>query len=131
MAESALRIASLCLALAGAEMLHGIARSLLLSRLVGAARAKRWSIVSGSALAFGICWLLVPGIGIATTTGAIGVGVVASGWMAAFDVAIGRAVMKQPWPSVLRDFDLRRGGLLPIGLAVLAAAPLVVLRLRG
>lgn len=125
------RLAALCLALAGAEMLHGIARTLLLARRLGARRAKQWSILSGSALAFGVCWLLVPGLGLRDAGALVALGLFLAAFMAAFDVAVGRLAMKLPWRTVLAEFDLRAGGLLPLGLLALAAAPLLVMAARG
>ena len=46
-----LRLASLCVLLAGAETLHGIARTVLLAPRVGKALAVKLSIVSGSLIA--------------------------------------------------------------------------------
>lgn len=130
MAEFLARLVALCLALAGTEMLHGIARTLLLARRLGPRRAKRWSIVSGSALVVGVCGLLVPGLGLQGNGELAGLGLFLAAFMAGFDVAVGRLVMKLPWPAILEEFDLRRGNLLPVGLAVLAAAPLLVMAAR-
>ena len=62
--DTLVRTLALCVVLAGVETLHGIARTVLVVPRVGKARALRWSIVSGSLLAFGVCFLLVPGIGL-------------------------------------------------------------------
>lgn len=59
-----LRVLALCVALAGVETLHGIARTVLLAPRIGKARAVQLSVVSGTLLAFGVCALLVPGIGL-------------------------------------------------------------------
>ncbi len=62
--SEAIRIVSLCVVLAGVETLHGIARTVWLAPRVGKALAIKLSVVSGSLLAFAVCWLLVPGIGL-------------------------------------------------------------------
>lgn len=58
-----LRLASLCILLASAETLHGIARTILLAPVVGKALAIKLSVVSGTLLAFGLCYFFVPSIG--------------------------------------------------------------------
>jgi len=35
------------------------------------------------------------------------------------------------WSRIASDYDVLRGGLLPIGLLVLTAAPLIAAKLRG
>lgn len=50
-----LRLVSLCVLLAGAETLHGIARTVLLAPAVGKALAVKLSAVTGTLLAFGVC----------------------------------------------------------------------------
>jgi hypothetical protein len=49
-----LRLASLCLLLASAETLHGIARNVWLAPRVGKALATKLRVVSGSLLALGL-----------------------------------------------------------------------------
>jgi hypothetical protein len=126
-----LRLASLCLLLASAETLHGIARNVWLAPRVGKALATQLSVVSGSLLALGLCYLLVPGIGAQGLAGHLGLGVVLAAFMAAFDVFIGRAVMRFKWPRIWQDFNPRSGNYLSLGLLVLALAPSAVWWLRG
>ena len=47
-----------------------------------------------------------------------------------FEIAFGRFVVHASWARIASDYDLPRGGLLPIGLLVLAAAPLIAAKLR-
>lgn len=125
------RVLSLCLALAGAEMLHGIARTTLLAPRVGKARAIRLSIVSGTLLAFAVCYALVPGIGLRGWAAHALLGVGLAVFMAAFDMAVGRLVLRFPWPRILRDFNPASGNYLSIGLLLLAAIPMLVGWMRG
>jgi hypothetical protein len=126
-----LRLASLCVLLAGAETLHGIARTVLLAPRVGKALAVKLSIVSGSLIAFGLCWVFVPGIGAAGLGQHLGLGVVLAAFMAAFDIVIGRRVMRLKWARVRQDFDPRSGNFLSVGLLLLAGMPAAVAWLRG
>lgn len=56
---------SLCVVLAGAETLHGIARTIVLVPRIGKAPAIKLSALTGSLIAFATCWFLVPPIGLA------------------------------------------------------------------
>lgn len=125
------RFAALCLLLAGAETLHGIARTVWLAPRVGKARAVQLSVVSGTLLALLLCYFYVPGIG---AQGAVGHGLLGLGqaaFMAAFDVAMGRLVMRMPWPRIGRDFNPASGNYLSFGLAALSLIPCAVWWLRG
>ncbi len=126
-----LRFASLCVLLAGVETLHGIARNLLLAPRLGKARAIRLSAASGSLLAFALCYVCVPGIGATGLGEHLVLGVTLAGFMAAFDVAIGRLVMRLKWPRIWQDFNPGRGNYLSLGLVSLALSPSIVWWLRG
>ncbi len=126
MLEIALRVLCICIALAGAETIHGIGRVKLLIPRLGAKVAQRISIVTGSMLAFLVCYLLVPQTGFHGIAALLMLGAILALFMAAFDVAIARFVAKRPCPIVLLDFNPAKGGLLVFGLAFLTLAPLLV-----
>ena len=62
--DTLIRIVALCVVLAGAETLHGIVRMVWVVPRIGKDLAIRLSALTGSLLALGICWLLVPPIGL-------------------------------------------------------------------
>jgi hypothetical protein len=130
-AETILRALAVGVALAGAETLHGIARAVLVVPRIGKARALRWSIVSGSLLAFGVCYFLVPTVGLATTGQHLALGVFLALFMATFDLLMGRLLLRRPWSKALDDFDPATGNLLVVGLALLVVFPVWVMHLRG
>lgn len=121
-----LRVASLCVALAATETLHGIVRTVWLARKVGKERAIRISVLSGTALAFAVCWLLVPDIGLRGTAQHVALGLGLAAFMAGFDIALGRWVMRLKWPRIFRDFNPASGNYLSLGLAALALMPALV-----
>lgn len=125
-----LRIAGLCIALAGAETLHGIVRTVWLARKVGKERATRLSVVSGTALAFFVCYVLVPGIGLQGWLQHFMLGILLSAFMAGFDITFGRLVMRFNWRRIWRDFNPSSGNYLSIGLVALSVIPLAVWSLR-
>jgi hypothetical protein len=47
----------------------------------------------------------------------------------AFEFGLGRA-LGRPWAAMLADYDLSRGGLLSVGMVVLALSPLIAARIR-
>lgn len=126
-----LRFAALCVTLAGAETLHGIARTVLLAPRVGKARALQISGVTGTLLAFGLCYVFVPALGARGAAAHLVVGLGLAGFMAAFDIAIGRLILRFTWARIGQDFRPSRGNYLSIGLALLALIPTAVWWLKG
>jgi hypothetical protein len=125
-----LRVLALCVVLAGVETLHGIARTVLVVPRLGKARALKLSIVTGSALAFGVCLLLVPGLGLRGAGPHLVLGGVLAAFMAGFDLLMGRWLLRRPWRKAWADFDPRTGNYLVFGLLALALMPLAVAGLR-
>lgn len=124
--EALLRIASLCIVLACAETLHGIARIKLLIPRLGKERAIKLSAFTGTLLAFAICMVLVPGIALRTASAHVMLGLVLAAFMASFDIAIGRWLMRKSWAKVWPDFNPRTGNYLLYGLVALCFIPLAV-----
>lgn len=129
--DALIRIVSLCVVLAGAETLHGIARTVWVIPRIGKDRAIRWSALTGSVLALGICWWLVPPIGLSGAVQHLVLGLLLTAFMAGFDIAIGMLLMRKPWRKVAPDFDPRTGNYLLFGLLFLSLAPWIVWTLRG
>ena len=129
--DTVIRVVRSASSLAGAETLHGIARTVLVVPRLGKALALRLSIVSGTLLAFTICWLLVPDIGLRGWGLHLALGAVLAAFMASFDILLGRFLLRRSWAKAFSDFDLRTGNLLVFGLAALRAVPALVAWLRG
>jgi len=127
--EIIVRVVSLCVVLAGVETLHGIARATILVPRIGKKRALKLSIVTGSILAFGVCYLLIPSIGVKTAIDLFGIGLVLALFMAGFDIALAKLLLRLPWNRVLADFDPRTGNYLSFGLLLLVCFPYLVTRL--
>jgi hypothetical protein len=129
--DTLIRIAALCVVLAGAETLHGIARTVLVVPRLGKVRATQLSIFTGTALAFGICWVLVPGIGVHGAAAHLLLGGVLALFMASFDIALGMLLLHRAWAKALADLNPATGNCLLFGLMALVGMPLLVARLRG
>lgn len=128
--DETLRIASLCIALASAETLHGIARAVLLVPRIGKKGALKVAIVTGSLLAFCVCYFLVPGIGISGTTELVALGILIAVFMATFDIALAKLLLKRPWRKVLEDFDPSAGNYLLYGILLMVTYPYLVMHLQ-
>ena len=126
-----LRAFMVWLVIAAAEVLQGMLRVKFLNRRVGDRRARQVGVFSGSGIIIAIAWFGVPWIGAGTVAELLGVGLLWLALMLAFDLAFGRWVFRASWQRIAADFDLRRGGLLGIGMFILLAAPLLMAKLRG
>ena len=114
-----------------AEVIHGIARTLWLLPLVGDFRARQIAVFTGSAIIMALAVTVIRWIRPGDVREAVYVGV---WWLVltlTFEIAFGRLVAGASWDRIASDYDLRRGGLLPIGLLVLTAAPLLAARWRN
>lgn len=116
--------------LAGAETLHGIFRNAVVAPRLGTKKAKQLSLISGTLILFVICYFWIPNLGIDSTGVLLAVGLFLSVFMGLFDIVLGRYLMKMRWKIVLRDFDLRQGNYLLVGLLILSGIPLMVMKLR-
>jgi hypothetical protein len=110
-------------------MLNGIARTVFLNDRVGAAKAKRLSLVPALTLCLLICYYYLPCMDIRTDRGLLLLGVLLSLFMGMFDVAVGRFVMKMRWASIMDDFNILKGNLLAVGMIGMAFCPLLASRL--
>ena len=129
--DALLRIGALCVVLACAETLHGIARTTLVTPRLGKALAIKLSALTGTLLALGICWVLVPGIGLQSPLAHFALGIALASFMAGFDIAIGRYLMRKSWAKIWPDFNPATGNYLLFGLIALVFIPLAVRHLGG
>jgi hypothetical protein len=126
-----LRVIALCIALACAETLHGIARTMFLVPKIGKQRALRYSIISGSLLALTVCYFFVPGIGLSTFAQHLLLGIVLAIFMATFDLVMGMTLLHRSWKKAFEDFNPATGNLLIFGLGFLVFCPAIVGWLHG
>ena len=61
----------------------------------------------------------------------LGVGALWLVLTAAFEVSFGRFALGYSWERIRSDYDLSEGGLLPIGLVLLALSPYAAGKVRG
>jgi hypothetical protein len=126
-----LRAVLIWLLIAAAEVLQGALRMRFLNRPLGDRRARQVGVFTGSFLILLIAWFALPWVDPRSPGDAFLVGAVWLILMLALDLYFGRVVFRAPWTRIAADFDLRRGGLLGLGMLVLLLAPLLVVALRG
>ena len=107
-------------------MLHGIARTKLLTPRIGKEKALKLSALTGSLLALAICFVWVPGIGLPSAQAHLWLGVALAAFMASFDIAVGRWLMRKAWHKIWPDFNPASGNYLLFGLLALSVIPFLV-----
>lgn len=112
------------------EMLHGIARTVFLTPVVGDFRARQIGVFTGSFLILLVATSFIGWLRPANAREAASVGIVWLVLTLAFEITFGRFVVQASWPRIAADYNLLQGGLLPLGLLVLAAAPLLAAKFR-
>ncbi len=112
------------------EVLHGIARTLFLAPVLGDFRARQVAVFTGSFLILCVATLFIRWVRPAHIGEAISVGIVWLVLTVAFEVGFGLYVVHATWSRIASDYNLLQGGLLPIGLLVLTAAPLIAAKIR-
>ena len=130
MMRNGLNLILLCFTLAGAETLQGIFRNAVIAPRIGTKKAKQLTLISGTLMMFVICYFWIPTLAIEGTMPLLLVGLLLAGFMAAFDMVLGRYLIKMKWRVVLKDFDPRQGNYLLVGLLVLVFIPLMVMSLH-
>ncbi len=119
------------LAIIFAESVHGTLRGLFLAPRVGDFRARQIAVFTGALIIFAIAFFSVRWMRATRSRELAAVGLIWTVLTVAFEIALGRFVLDVPWERILSDYNLCRGGLLPLGLLFMAAAPLIAGRLRG
>jgi hypothetical protein len=116
--------------LIGAEVIHGLARSMWLVPVVGDLPSRQIGVFTGSMMNLIVTALFVRWIRPARVADALLIGVTWLLLTVTFEIVLGRAVMQGSWQRIGSDYDLIHGGLLPIGLLILALAPLITAKVR-
>lgn len=125
-----LRSIAVWLVLILAEALHGIARVTWLEPIVGDLRARQIGVFTGAMLILSIALLFIRWLRVARRWQLVAIGWL---WLAltiSFEVVLGRSILHYSWERILSDYNLLRGGLLPIGLVILTLSPLIAAKVQ-
>jgi len=112
------------------ESVHGVLRNLIVAPAIGNFEARQAGVFIGSALILLIAWLTAPWLNLNGRAQFAGVGLLWVGLTLAFEFSLGVA-MGLSWERITSDYHIAKGGLLPLGLVVMAIAPYAGARLRG
>jgi hypothetical protein len=124
-----LRALLVWLVIALAEATQGYLRVRCLNRRLGDRRARQVGVGTGSVIILVLTRATSPWIGIQDEPAAWRVGALWLALMLAFDVGFGRWAFHASWARILEEFNLRRGRLLALGMAVVFVAPWAVYQL--
>ena len=125
------RALSVWLVLMTVEVVHGTLRTLFLTPRVGDFKARQISVLSGSVLIVLTTYLFIGWLRVSRPIMLLRVGVLWLVLTLAFELGLGHYVAGRTWANLAADFKLWEGGLLPLGLLVLTAAPWIALKLRA
>ncbi len=114
-----------------AEIVHGIVRGVFLVPHVGQFRAGQIGVFTGSAIILIIAIVFARWIRGRSIPQLLGVGFVWLVLMIGFEIAFGRFVVGASWERIGSDYNILKGGLMPIGMIILMVAPVVAARVRG
>ncbi|MBL8770923.1 MAG: hypothetical protein JNK30_06030 [Phenylobacterium sp.] len=124
-----LRAVALWLLLMAAESAQGAMREWLFGPDMAFA-ARQAAVVVGTGVIVLISWVSLKWLRLRSDAAALAVGALWVALTVAFEVALGRALgLSQE--RMLEDYDLLRGGLMPLGLLAMGATPFVVRRLQA
>jgi hypothetical protein len=111
--------------------INGALREALLIKTLGQVAGRAISTLLLSAIILGVSWFTIGWIGPSTKGDALRIGLI---WLAltlAFEFLAGHYLFRQPWPVLLKDYDLRRGSIWVLVPLVVLAAPWLTARLKG
>ncbi len=113
------------------EVVHGTLRNLFLAPRLGDFPARQLSVFTASLINFALVYALTPWLAAPTRRARLAIG---AAWLLltiAFELSFGRFVFGASWNRLAEDFRIWDGGLLPIGLVLLAFTPLLAASLRA
>ena len=112
------------------ESVHGVLRNLFVAPAIGDFESRQAGVFIGSALILLIAWLTAPWLKLNCRAQFAGAGLLWVGLTLVFEFSLGVA-MGLSWERIASDYNIAKGGLLPLGLVVMAIAPYAGARLRG
>ncbi len=114
-----------------AESLNGTVRTLWLVPALGDLRAHQISFITGLILVLAIATIFVRWLQASRASQLLGVGLVWLLLTVVFEIVLGRFIFAYSWERIAADYNLLKGGLMPIGLVLLTLSPLIGAKIRG
>lgn len=113
-----------------AEILQGTARNFWLKPWIGDLPARQIGVFTGSATILIITIILIPWIQATRSIQLWGVGLFWLSLTLGFEILLGRFGFGYSWDRIFLDYNLVKGGLLPIGLLILTLSPWIATQVR-
>lgn len=105
------------------EVGNGLLRKVIVEPLIGDLAARQAGVAIGSIMVILVAYLLAGWLRLKRMPSMMLVGMVWVILTIGFEIVLGRLVMGLDWARILSDYNVARGGLMPVGLLVMAAAP--------
>ncbi len=112
-----------------AESVHGALRRLFFTPQLDFV-LRQVSVAVGAVIIFAVTWIFLDWIRIRTARGALAIGAAWAVLTFAFEVVLGW-LTGVGWRRILADYDITRGGLMPLGLLAMALTPWAVRALQA
>jgi hypothetical protein len=123
-----LRALAVWLVLISVEIVHGTLRTLWLAPHVGDVQSRQIGVFTGSILILVVAYLFARWLHADSTKSLLLIGLTWLALTVCFELGVGR--LFRSWEDLMSDYDIFHGGLLPLGLIVLALSPWISARLR-
>jgi len=111
------------------EILHGVARTLFIAPYIGDFHSRQIGVFTGSVLILTIAILFIKWIAAKSIFQLLGIGFFWLVLMLSFEITFGLLVGSS-WERIISDYNLIKGGLLPIGMLILMLSPLIAAKVR-
>jgi hypothetical protein len=108
-------------AIMAAETVHGVLRRVLLDPDTAHA-VRQVSVLVGVAIIFGVAWLLRRWLITNSPWRLLGIGLLWAALTLVYEFSLGLA-FGMSWPAMLADYDLTRGGVMPLGVLAMVLTP--------
>ena len=107
-----------------AESVQGALRRIVFGPEVELA-VRQFSVATGVAVVFLVAWLFRRWLALGSAGAALAVGALWAALTLAFELGLGW-VLGLSWTTLAADYDVARGGLMPLGLLAMALIPWIV-----
>lgn len=113
-----------------AESLHGTLRELFLKPLIGDLPARQIGFFTALAIIFAITFIFIRWIRASNYKQLFAVGILWAALTFVFEALIVRPALNVSWERFLADYNIFEGGVMAIGLTILALAPFIATWMR-
>jgi hypothetical protein len=113
-----------------AEAVHGISRELFLTPHVGDFRARQIAVFSGTIIIFIIAFFSVKWLRANRLSQLLAVGIIWVCCTIVFELYLGHVILGYSWDHLASDYNIVKGGLLPIGLLCMMLSPFAAAKSR-